>query len=597
MLRPDYLLPTSRLVLVLALSVVAACGGGGGGASLTTPAPGTDDGNTVVEPTPDPEPDPELGPEPPASGSDGDTNGPGGDDSGGAVTEPPAPTVTISGTVTFDLVSHKADSAGLDYQNVERAPAQKVNVRLLDGAGQTLAEGRTDAAGSYTLQAPVDTPVRVRAEARMEQAGSPAWAFAVRDNTQADALYVLDGQLVTSGQANTVRDLHATSGWNGTGYTAGNRSAAPFAILDTVREAVDALVAVDPGVQLPSLQLFWSPNNIPVNGNESAGEIGTSFYTPVSGSIYLLGDEDDDTDEYDRSVISHEFAHYLEDQLSRTESIGGAHTGRSQLDMRVAFSEGLGNAFAGIATGDSIYRDSIGNAQSRGLSIDIASNTTGNHGWYSESSVQTILYGLFDQQGRDFGPLYRALTGEGFLNFDGAISIYPFVTTLRAAGEVSEQLIDNLLQAENIQGTDGYGSAETNDGGSAFALPIYRTLTAGGAQEVCSSTRAGEYNGMDVRRFATFSVASSGPYTLTVRRSSGLSETDPDFTLWRRGQLLEVADTVSPNQETLANIQLAADTPYWLEIYEYTNTDGETSADGQQPKPDACFTVVLENAP
>ena len=76
--------------------------------------------------------------------------------------------------------------------------------------------------------------------------------------------------------------------------------------------------------------------------------------------IYILGDfAAGDTDEFDQSVIAHEFGHYFEDRFGRSDSIGGDHGGSATLvDLRVAFGEGWGNAFSGMVLGDPIYRDS-----------------------------------------------------------------------------------------------------------------------------------------------------------------------------------------------------------------------------------------------
>ena len=78
--------------------------------------------------------------------------------------------------------------------------------------------------------------------------------------------------------------------------------------------------------------------------------------------IYILGDFTalgGDTDEFDQSVIAHEFGHYVEDRFGRSDSIGGDHGGSATLlDLRVAFGEGWGNAFSGMVLGDPIYRDS-----------------------------------------------------------------------------------------------------------------------------------------------------------------------------------------------------------------------------------------------
>jgi len=79
--------------------------------------------------------------------------------------------------------------------------------------------------------------------------------------------------------------------------------------------------------------------------------------TPV---IRILGDENNDTDEYDAHVVVHEFGHYFENSLSRADSIGGPHTQSDRLDARIAFGEGWGNALSGMILDDPVYRDSSG---------------------------------------------------------------------------------------------------------------------------------------------------------------------------------------------------------------------------------------------
>ena len=39
--------------------------------------------------------------------------------------------------------------------------------------------------------------------------------------------------------------------------------------------------------------------------------------------IYVLGAADNDTDEYDQHIVAHEFQHFLEDQVSRSDTPGG----------------------------------------------------------------------------------------------------------------------------------------------------------------------------------------------------------------------------------------------------------------------------------
>src|SRR5690606_4768445 len=95
---------------------------------------------------------------------------------------------------------------------------------------------------------------------------------------------------------------------------------------------------------------YWSTSNRPANGDKAIGEISTSHWQPGTDrpGLYILGDADNDTDEYDTAVVVHEWGHYFESTLSRSDSIGGPHGGGDLLDMRVAFGEAWGNALAGM---------------------------------------------------------------------------------------------------------------------------------------------------------------------------------------------------------------------------------------------------------
>ncbi|MEZ5459312.1 MAG: hypothetical protein R3E65_08380 [Steroidobacteraceae bacterium] len=63
----------------------------------------------------------------------------------------------------------------------------------------------------------------------------------------------------------------------------------------------------------------------------------------------------------------------------------------------MAFSEGWGNAFAGMARNDPVYRDSFDLGQRLGFSIDVENNNNPNAaGWFNEGSVQSIFWDLFD---------------------------------------------------------------------------------------------------------------------------------------------------------------------------------------------------------
>src|SRR5690625_6118882 len=65
----------------------------------------------------------------------------------------------------------------------------------------------------------------------------------------------------------------------------------------------------------------------------------------------------------------HEWCHYLEHRLYRSDTPGGPHSRQSFLDMRVAFSEGFANAFAAMMLDDPLFRDTLGPVQGKGGSF------------------------------------------------------------------------------------------------------------------------------------------------------------------------------------------------------------------------------------
>jgi len=272
--------------------------------------------------------------------------------------------VQISGKVTYDRVPHTSAS-GLDYANTIVKPVRGAVIEAVSGTGEVLASRVLDDSGSYALTVDANIDFRLQVKSQLLAEGTAKWDFNVTDNTQGNQLYALQGALASSGSlGRQTRNLHAPHGWTGRSYS-GERAAAPFAILDSLYLAVKAFNDIDPNIEFPRLEVRWSEKNKSIIGNKALGQIGTSAYFPDidGGTIYLLGEDGRDTDEYDPHVILHEWGHYFEHRLSRTDSIGGLHSLNDRLDPRVAFSEGWGNALSAILTGDPIYRDSSGAGQ------------------------------------------------------------------------------------------------------------------------------------------------------------------------------------------------------------------------------------------
>jgi len=532
---------------------------------------------------------------------------------GGGGGTPPPTSVTISGHITFDRIPlDPTFGNGLDPAHTVVSPAREVTVQAIDaGNSAVLATATTDDAGAYSVTVPVSRNVLIRARAEMVKMGTaPTWDFSVHNNTNAGALYALDGAAASSGTTNSTRDLHAPSGFGVTSYT-GERAAAPFAILDTVFRAKQLILSATPTTAFPALSLFWSEDNRPTAGRfcPSDGDIGTTSYIVFTGEqddctpprtnntdgIYILGDFTiGDTDEFDESVLAHEFGHYVEDRFGRSDSIGGEHGGSdSLLDLRVAFGEGWGNAFSSMVRNDPIYRDSFGGV-SDDFQIDMESDDQLNEGWFSEASVEEILWDLFDpanEPGDDiqlgFAPIYSVMTGAQ-VQTDAVTSIYSFAAGLRAANPGSAAQIDDLLTNEKIFGRDDFGAGETNDAGDANILPVFKVIMLNQQMTVCSRSPHGntDANKVGNRVLLRFDNNSARTVTITATGANNVPgavpATDPDIFVLRRGTLTAFGAETGAT-ETISQQPLVAAT-YVIEVYDFNIT-------GTLPR---CMTVSIQ---
>jgi hypothetical protein len=542
----------------------------------------------------------------------------------------PAPTpatVTLTGQVTFDFVPAVA-GRGLDYGATAPRPARGITVELLEN-GVASVSTATDTTGRYSFVVPADTDVALRVRAEMLRVGAPSWDFRVVDNVSGDALYVLAGTTFNTGAANLTRNLHAPSGWTGAAYT-DTRSAAPFAILDVVYDAVELVVSAAPTTTFPPLVLHWSPQNVPVAGS-GAGQIGTSRYITATG-VFLLGAADQDTDEYDRHIIAHELGHYLEHRFSRSDSIAGPHTLTDQLDMRLAFGEAWGSAFAAMATRQAIYVDAHGAGQARAFSFDLEqspSRVNPNPGWFNEESLQSLLFDFYDN-GRDvppgaftvddlalgFAPIWAVITSEQRTT-RAVTSVFSFVDALKRARPADQSLIDSLTTSQRIAAvTDAYGTGQTNYGLPTRRTPVdvardfhavFDSVSVGGTlPSVCSlddytSALTGAENKLASRRFVRFTVTNPGAHTITVRAIPPLNAAaDPDLRLYVGGGQVIESDGAPSAQCAVAAPQECLETftptlaagEHVLELYEWTNTNRTDDPD-YPPIGRTCFEVTV----
>ncbi|MFT7623881.1 MAG: hypothetical protein ACI9WU_003066, partial [Myxococcota bacterium] len=302
--------------------------------------------------------------------------------------------VTIQGTATYDAVPNTVD--GLDYGGTQVRPIRGATVQIVDAetGKNTLAEGATDAEGGWILGVP-EGPDTVRARV-VSVSAYPS--IRVQDNTGSNAVYTVDGPDLALKFGPLVTAIHAGSGWLGDGYGT-DRQAGPFAILDTARRAADTLFAARPTL-LPQVTFNWSVDNRPEPGDVKTGRIGSTHFNPVENAIYLMGKADAQTDEYDRHTIVHEWTHWLEHNLGRSDSVGGTHWLGARIEPRLAFGEGVADAFPAIVLfPETVYAMTFGPQQGQGSGFDVDANA-GTHdphpGWFSEGTVAAIIFDLWD---------------------------------------------------------------------------------------------------------------------------------------------------------------------------------------------------------
>lgn len=529
--------------------------------------------------------------------------------------------MTVSGRILFERVPFlPLPQDGLNYPGTFTAPAREIEVELLQATtGAVLATSMTDIEGNYSLAAPPNTDVRVRAKALSRGTGTTtrpaAWDLRVLNNTNGNALYVLDSSVFNTGAVGVTRNLTATTGWGGAfaGTYTGFRAAAPFAVLDTLYSATQFVIAQgDSALQLPPLKAFWSAQNRPVAGDPARGNIETTLYGSAGSlgsevGIYILGAENNDTDEFDQHVLAHEYQHFLEDAISRTDSIGGAHSLGERLDMRVAFSEGFANAYSAMALDDPLYRDSFGTAQGSDFNFNVESDTFNPPGWYSEASIHRIVWDLFDAANDaadsdgvtiGYGPMFDVFRAE--LRSDVPLtSLFAFISALKQRPAMPVASINVRVEAEGVPGTsfgidaqniDAYATTETHSSvapvSADLVLPIYSEIALNGPSvRLCGDAEVtapggvavpGVYNKLANRRFLRFSVPSARVIdirvTCNVADAScvGLPQPDPDLVL-SQGPDYQFSDAADAFTERLQTSVQAGE--HVLEIYEYSHVD------------------------
>ena len=568
--------------------------------------------------------------------------------------------VAISGKLFYEMPAIRLSDCRHDFSNPIAKPIRRAPVELRSG-GVAIDSTVTDDQGNYSFSnVAANTSVSIRVLARsIKSTGLPLWNVEVRDNTSLITsplpdrpLYAKEWASFNTGATDiTNRDFVALTGWdtNTSSYVNDDRDAAPFAILDMLVDGIIYVTTADPSVNMGSLDAFWSINNswaleTTATGaevrNYDTGEVGNTHFTsnPQGSGIlamFLLGDADGifphtvaiDTDEFDRGVVQHEWGHYFEVQLSRSDSIGGRHVIPGTLEARTAFGEGWGYGISAIIGGEPVLCDT-GRPGFAGSRLDIENwGFYGTHGFFNEMSIATFLYDAFDPANEaddtgelGFTPIYNVMrnpqrTTEAFT------TIYSFATYLKAqlSNPADLDFVDSLLARESIGdgALDIWGSGQTIQPAGADFLPIYENLlTDGSVLQVCTNSdydpdldgnKPGEWRYL---RFTTTGAAQDWDIVATAAPGwvppptsdpdpDAQDRSDPDMWMYLDGGLINICpgtscyDTGSgvsgdPDTETMQTQVLPADT-YVIAFNDWRYSDPNIANDYPS---EVCFDIT-----
>jgi hypothetical protein len=278
----------------------------------------------------------------------------------------------VSGTLLYEKIPVTAQ--GLDLARPMKMPAGQIRVEIRSAdQRRVLARGVTRSDGGYQLTVPNSAGwvvLAAFAQSGQLQVGDPSTR----------RLYAITTASFSPMRAPRQVVIPAT-----------NRQSGPFNILATLSRANARLAQIDPDFPLSQIALtvYWSRSQ------------RETYFLASENAIYLRGVQDENSDEFDDTVILHEYAHYLTRLCSRDDTFGGPHFPGERLDPRHAWSEGWATFLSLSLLGTSVFIDTLGPRGGQVFAWDMEEDAPewDQPGIWSEHSVASSLWDIFAEPG------------------------------------------------------------------------------------------------------------------------------------------------------------------------------------------------------
>ncbi len=276
--------------------------------------------------------------------------------------------VTVSGSLFYE--DRVYNTGGFTGQKPQLPIRHAVVQLVADNGGDMVAQAMTNAAGAYTLSGKAKDGEKLHVSI-VAKADSP---YNIKIVNQSGQGYAGSGSSFAASTAPRTEDLLAPADSLG----------GVFNILDTMVRAADWVLAKET-VTLPSLSVVWAE-----------GSQDGTYFDGSDNSIHLLG-VSSDTDEYDDDVITHEYGHYVEQNVTYSTSPGGSHDPFDSIPEHpdLAWGEGVSYWFSAIIKGVPTQVDTNAfGASSWEMETPSAPSITMGDG--NEVAIEAILWDISD---------------------------------------------------------------------------------------------------------------------------------------------------------------------------------------------------------